>query len=143
MRLTREQAWPDDHGRRPSGPRRLRSLFVLLAISVLATVGWLVFPIAASAESLCTDTWTGPAEGSWLTGSNWSGGHVPDSTDVACIGAEKVAVVGSGVNQVGVVQGAGGRAITRGALDIENALEASLVGSVKMTHRHPRGAPAP
>lgn len=80
----------------------------VLAGIVVCLLGLTAVP-AAAAE--CTDTWTGPAEGSWTTAANWSAGHVPTEADVACIGAGKTAWV-SGSQSVGVVQGGGGLFLT-------------------------------
>jgi RHS repeat-associated protein len=61
-------------------------------------------PRAFAAE--CTDTWTGPAEGSWAIASNWSAG-VPGEGDVACIGSGKTVNVTGGTPSVQGVQGEG------------------------------------
>ncbi|MGA8353369.1 MAG: DUF6531 domain-containing protein [Solirubrobacteraceae bacterium] len=82
---------------------RLKAVWVavcllgLLAVSALAASG-------AAAESLCTDTWTGPAEGSWATSSDWSAG-TPTSSSVACLGSGTTVWTGSGT--AAVVQDAG------------------------------------
>lgn len=85
----------------------------------------------ASAESLCTDTWVGPAEGSWSTTANWSTGKTPVSTDVACIGAGKTVKVAEGTNQAGVVQGEGTLVLSGGSLELVNALEPSTISTFK------------
>src|SRR6202035_261203 len=86
----------------------LRNLLVvatlLLGVSALA-------PAGASAEPLCTDTWTGPAEGAWTTAANWSEANFPGSSRVTCIGAGKTAKFSEGISKVGVVQGEGTVAI--------------------------------
>jgi RHS repeat-associated protein len=89
-------------------------------------------PAGAAAESLCTDTWTGPGEGSWRTAANWSGGHVPTSTDAACIGAGKTVNVTEGGNETGVVQGAGTLVISGGSLSVTNALEPSGIHALTL-----------
>ena len=63
----------------------------------------LVLPAVASA-AVCTDTWTGPAEGNWNIAEDWSLKAVPTSSDVACVGAKETVKVTEGSNQAGVVQ---------------------------------------
>jgi RHS repeat-associated protein len=105
----------------------------LAAVSALVLVVLALAPASASAEALCSDTWTGPAEGSWATAANWSAGHAPTSTDVACIGAGKTVKVTEGTNQAGVVQGEGTVAISSGSLEVANALEASNLHSLTIS----------
>ncbi|MGN6255349.1 MAG: hypothetical protein ACTHO8_10295 [Solirubrobacterales bacterium] len=87
-----------------------RSLQRALGALLVAAALLGAFASAASAAE-CTDTWTGPAEGPWQTAANWSAGHVPTETDVACIGAGKTARVETS-QSVGVVQGEGGLFLT-------------------------------
>jgi RHS repeat-associated protein len=94
-----------------------------LAALLVAVI--VLMPASASAESLCTDTWVGPAEGTWQTAADWSTGGVPTFTDVACIGAGKTVKVTEGTNQTGVVQGEGTLVISGGSLELANALEKS------------------
>jgi RHS repeat-associated protein len=89
--------------------RTLALAGVLLAV--------LIFPAAASAAE-CTDTWIGPTESTWQTASNWSAGHVPGATDVACIGAGKT-VKSSSTNQAAVVQGEGSILISGSSLELK------------------------
>ncbi len=103
-------------------------LVVLAAVVVLFCL--FALPAAASAESLCTDTWSGPAEGEWSTVADWSAGHVPGSSDVACIGAEKTVRVTGGTNLAGVVQGKGSLIVVGGTLEVSNTLEASNLSSL-------------
>jgi RHS repeat-associated protein len=107
--------------------RSLGCLFALL-VAVLALA-----PSSAVAESVCTDTWTGPAEGEWATAGDWSTGKAPTSTTVACIGSGKTVSVTSGANQTGVAQGAGALVISGGSLEVSSALEASSIGSMKLS----------
>src|ERR1700684_4089577 len=93
----------------------------------LVLVCLVLAPAGASAESLCTDTWSGASEGSWGTASNWSAGRVPGASDVACIGAGKTADVSEGSDHAGVIQGEGGVAISAGSLEVASALEASRI----------------
>jgi hypothetical protein len=120
-------------GRSPVGVAarlsRLRVICVLVAsIAAALTLG----APSASAESFCTDTWTGPSEGSWTTAGDWSSG-VPTSTSVACIGSGKKVTVSSGSNFAGVVQGEGTLLISGGSLEVSNTLEASTIGSLTLT----------
>ncbi|HEX3174589.1 MAG TPA: hypothetical protein VHQ43_10300, partial [Solirubrobacterales bacterium] len=97
---------------RPSIPLLIStgSVVVLILLAVLLP------SIALAAE--CTNTWSGPAEGSWQTASNWSAGHLPTSGEVACIGAGKTANLSSGTQQVGVVQGEGAVKLSGGSLQL-------------------------
>jgi RHS repeat-associated protein len=99
----------------------------LLALAFVVAIMSLIVPSAASAESLCTNTWTGPSEGSWLTAADWSAAHVPTSTDVACIGSGKTVKVTEATNQTGVLQGEGTLTIIGGSLEVVNALEGSTI----------------
>ncbi len=103
-------------------------LLAVLLVGVLALV-----PAGASAEPLCTDTWTGPAEGEWTTAEDWSTGKVPTSTSVACIGEGKTVDVPSGTFQTGVLEGKGGVVLSGGrfsSLEVASALEASNIHSL-------------
>ncbi len=93
----------------------LSMVSVGLAVVALALIG---LPATASATE-CTDTWTGPAEGTWQTAGNWSAGHVPGATDVVCIGAGKTAKSSSGANQAAIVQGEGSIVISGGSLELK------------------------
>jgi YD repeat-containing protein len=109
----------------------LRALVVVgMLLGVLGSVSAaVVMPTVASAESMCSDTWSGPSEGEWSTASNWSTGHVPGSSDVACIGSGKTVKVTSAA-VAGVVQGEGAVSITTGSLELTNALETSVLHSL-------------
>src|SRR5579872_2895910 len=110
-----------------------RNLLVVAVLLVCGFLGVLVScPAVASAEALCTDSWLGGSEATWSTASSWSAGHVPSSTDVACIGAGKSVGISSGSNQVGVVQGLGAVAITGGSLEVVNALEPSSIATLSV-----------
>jgi len=121
---------------RAQGPARLATgrlgrsvgLLVVLLIGVLALA-----PAGASAEPLCTDTWTGPAEGEWLTAGDWSTGKVPTSASVACIGSGKTVKVTESASETGVVQGEGTLSITGGTLEVANALEASKISTLALS----------
>lgn len=104
-------------------------LLAVLFVGVLALV-----PAGASAEPLCTDAWNGPGEGNWEVVADWSGGHVPGSTDVVCIGSGKTVEASGFLDQAGVLEVKGALKLT-GTLEVANALEASSVASLSM----PRG----
>jgi len=93
----------------------------------------LILPAIASAAE-CTDTWTGSSEGLWQHAENWSAGHVPSSTDVACIGSGKTVNLTSGTHQeVGVVQGEGSLRIEENStLELANSTEASSIKSLTL-----------
>ncbi len=60
---------------------------------------------AQGAPPACTDTFTSTSGGDWFTGSNWSLGHPPSPSDVACInqaGTYTVTMNGAGT-QVGTL----------------------------------------
>jgi RHS repeat-associated protein len=103
-------------------------LLAVLLVGVIALV-----PAGASAEPLCTNTWTGPSEGEWATEGDWSTGKVPTSASVACIGSGKTVKVTGGTNQTGVVQGKGTLMISGGSLEVANVLEASSIATVSMS----------
>jgi RHS repeat-associated protein len=108
--ISSDRKQPRDGHLRPHLPRIFGALASLL---ILATA----LPVVASAAE-CTDTWIGPAEGTWQTAVNWSALHVPTSSDVACIGSGKKVKVTEGTNQVAVVQGEGTLAISGGSLEL-------------------------
>ena len=92
-----------------------------------------VAPAIASAESLCTDTFTGASEATWQTASNWSTGKVPTSSDVACVGSAKTVKVTSGSQVAGVLQGEGELVISGGSLELTNTLEASSIRALVLS----------
>ncbi len=106
----------------------LRGVGVMVALLMVLVVA----PSGASAESLCTDTWTGPSEGEWQVASDWSTGKVPSSSDVACVGSGKTVKIKSGSDVAGVLQGEGGVSISGGSLEVADTLEVSSVHSVTM-----------
>jgi hypothetical protein len=104
----------------------------VVVVAVLSLLVMLVLvPASASAEPLCTDTWTGPAEGNWTTAEDWSSG-VPTSSSVVCIAAGKTVKVTEGVHQAGVIEDKGGLWVYFGTLEVTNALEASSVAGLTM-----------
>jgi len=113
-----------------------RSLALLVGLLVLLAV-----PSAASAAE-CTDTWTGPAEGSWTTASSWSAGHAPTESDVACIGSGKTVNVTTGTQKASVVQGEGALKIEKSTLELLSASETSQIKSLTMKFEAVLGGPA-
>jgi hypothetical protein len=97
-------------------------LLVLLALTLVLGL----VPGVASAESLCTDTWTGGG-GEWGLAGNWSTKEVPTSASVACIGSGESAHISSGSYQVGVVQGEGSLVVSGGSLELANAVASSTI----------------
>ncbi|HSZ13812.1 MAG TPA: RHS repeat-associated core domain-containing protein [Solirubrobacteraceae bacterium] len=114
------------------GSCRVVGRFVALGALALAAFVLCMAPASASAEGLCTDTWVGPAEGSWETAADWSTGHLPTSTDVACIGGAKTVVVSGGAQEAGVVQGEGKLEIAGGSLEVSSALEPSVIADLTL-----------
>ncbi len=104
---------------------------LVCAIAIIVVLLLMVGSPAAHAESLCTDTWVGPAEGSWTTVSDWSSAKVPGTSDVACIGSGKTVTL-TGTQSVEVVQGEGSLVID-GALELTGTLEDSQLAAVKMS----------
>ncbi|HWN73149.1 MAG TPA: hypothetical protein VNN15_05010, partial [Solirubrobacterales bacterium] len=89
----------------------------------------------AAVAAECTDTWTGPTEGSWSTASNWSAGHVPGESDVACIGSGKTAkLTAAGLNIVQGVEGAGTVYLRESTLKIEGTAETWQLGALRMAY---------
>ncbi len=112
---------------------RMTPVVRVVAVVVALLVALAVIPVVASAESMCTDDWSGSSEGEWSTPANWSAGHVPGSSDVACIGSGNTVKVTSGGDLAGVVQGEGGVTISGGALEVTNALETSTIRTLTIT----------
>jgi hypothetical protein len=127
MRLGRMRSASGGWGLR-TGPVS-RVVGVLVVLLVVLTVA----PAGASAESMCTDDWSGSSEGEWSALANWSAGHVPGSSDVACIGSGNTVKVTSGTDLAGVVQGEGGVTISGGSLELTNTLEGSIIHSLRLT----------
>jgi RHS repeat-associated protein len=103
---------------------------VLLA-SLAAILALMLVPSRASAEPLCTDTWTGPSEGDWGTAGAWSSG-VPTASSVVCIGVGKTVTIYGEVAYAAVLEDGGGLAVEFAALDITDGLERSSVGALHM-----------
>jgi RHS repeat-associated protein len=111
---------------------------------VLGVVGLLIclaLPATAVAAE-CTDTYTGPAEGSWATAANWSAGHAPGESDVACIGSGKTAKITAGINYVQGVQGAGTVFVKESTLAVLGTGETWQIGSLTIEYRGELTGPA-
>ncbi len=98
----------------------------------LAALGLAQPGSALAAE--CTDTWTGPAEGSWANASNWSAGHAPGESDVACIGSGNTVNVTGGTPSVQGVQGEGTLALQETTFAILGGGETWQLGRLKMRY---------
>ncbi len=103
--------------------------FLVVLLVALALV-----PAGASAEALCTDTFTGASEATWQTPANWSTGKVPTSSDVACVGSGKSVKVSSESQVAGVLQGEGDVVISGGSLELTNTLEASSIRALTLSN---------
>ncbi len=102
----------------------------LLALAITVMVA---LPAATSADSSCTDTWTGDAgDGVWQSAENWSSGSVPDVGDIACIEAGTTVHVTGASNVVGVLEDHGGLVLSGGSLEIASTSEASSVASLSV-----------
>jgi fibronectin-binding autotransporter adhesin len=66
--------------------KQSRALAIAMALATISGLAALT-PSAAHAAGGCTDSWTNTAGGEWFTGSNWSTGAPPTSTEEACITA--------------------------------------------------------
>ncbi len=110
----------------------LRPRVWLLVVVVVGVLSLVVLAGVASAEPLCTDSWVGGVSGEWQTAANWSAGHVPSSSDVACVGSGDTVEV-SGSAEVGVLVDAGGLRQTGGSLEIAGALEPSSIASYALS----------
>jgi len=104
---------------------------VAVAMLALGAVAVLTLPAVASAAT-CTDSWTGPVEGSWETAEDWSLGTVPTSSDVACVGSKATVKLLSGSFGVGVLQ-VEGTLVLGGTLEVVSASEASSVATLTLT----------
>ncbi len=99
-----------------------------------------VVPAGASAEPLCTDTWTGASEGAWQTPGNWSTSKVPSSSDVACIGSGTTVTLSGGSGQASVLLDKGTLVLSGASLELGNALEPSSVNGLRMSGGKLKGA---
>lgn len=120
------------------GPSSVSRAALLGAVILLACV---VFPVAAAAEPLCTDTWAGGASGSWQTGSNWSKGTVPTSSDVACVPEGDTVELTSGTGTAEVLLAKGSLSQSGGStLELTGALEPSSIAKYTLTNGTLTGA---
>ncbi len=106
---------------------------LICLVALGANFGLTLTPASASAEPLCTNSWTGPSEGEWGVGSDWSAARVPTSADVVCIGSgNTVRIVEGYANQAGVLQGEGTLALWGGSLEVSNNLEVSKLHALEL-----------
>jgi hypothetical protein len=117
------------------GRRWPAGLILFVVVGVL-----LVGAGSARAEALCTDSWTGASSGSWGLVSNWSAGHVPEASDIACIGSGKAVTISEGANHAGVLRDEGSLAMTGGSLELNGVLETSKVVAFSIAHATLTGA---
>jgi hypothetical protein len=108
-----------------------RDVLVGMLVSLVAALVLMMAPASALAESLCTDTWTGPSTGNWGSGEDWSSG-VPTSSSVVCIGTGTTVTVREEGANAGVLQDDGGLSVEFGSIAIADALEPSSVGDLSM-----------
>jgi RHS repeat-associated protein len=112
----------------PSHPKlRTRSLLTRVFGALVALLFLVAALPAVSSAAECTNTWIGATEGTWQTTSNWSAGHAPTSSEVACIGSGKTVKVAKGTNQAGIIQGEGKLTISESSLELVNASEVSSI----------------
>lgn len=117
------------HELRVGHAAKLGGLLLAIALS------WLLFSPAVRAAE-CTNSWTGPAEGSWGTVGNWSAGHVPDESDVACIGSGKtVKLVAGGTQSVQGLQGAGALTVRESTIKVLGTGETWQLGALKLEYQ--------
>jgi RHS repeat-associated protein len=103
-------------------------------LGVLAALLMAALAPATAGAAECTNTWTGPAEGTWQTGANWSAGHAPTSTEVACIGSGKTVNVTAGTNQAAVVQGEGTLTVKESTLEVLSISEPSAIKNLTVKY---------
>jgi RHS repeat-associated protein len=113
---------------------RTASAWRIVGVVVVLLAALAVVPSGASAESLCTDTFTGASEATWQTPANWSTGKVPTSSDVACVGSGKTVKVSSASQVAGVLQGEGEVVISGGELEVTNSLETSSIRAMVLSN---------
>jgi RHS repeat-associated protein len=117
-------------------PAELVSVWLLVLLALI-----LYLPTGAQAAE-CSNTWTGAAEGTWQTASNWSAGHAPNSGDVACIGSGKTVNVTAGSNQAAVVQGEGTLKVKESTLEILSTTESSSIKNLTIQYNANLTGPA-
>lgn len=109
--------------------RRFHWAFALVVSALLLAC----LPAAASAAE-CTDTYTGPWEGSWTAAVNWSAG-TPGEADVACIPAgKKVSMTAAGLNLVKGLQGEGALAVRESTFKILGTEQTWWIGALKVDY---------
>ncbi len=121
------------HFRNAHAPMPVHRILTPLLTVVLAGFLPLVNAPSASAAE-CTNNWTGAAEGTWQTATNWSAGHAPSSSDVACIGSGKTVNVTAGTNQAAIVQGEGSLLIKESTLELLSTSEPSAIKNLTVKY---------
>ncbi len=140
MRAVERRRWASRATCKAGAGRFAGGLGGVGCFAALFVVILVLAPAGASAESLCTDTWTGPAEGNWTTAEDWSTGKVPASTDAACVGTGKTVRVSTSGNLTGVVQGKGAVLISAGSLEVTSGLEVSSIAGLSVVGGKLKGA---
>jgi hypothetical protein len=86
--------------------------------------------VEPTAGPTCTDVWVPAGTGAWETGSNWSTGTAPATSDVACLRAGSTPTLTTG-GSVGVIQGPGATiTITSGTLNVTSTTNGSQIGNL-------------
>ena len=116
--------------------RTRRFICALAAAASLISVALLSVG-SASATSPCTDTYQGANDGDWATGTNWSSGSAPSSTDVACIPAGDTVDIeesGDAAAYIAATNSTPGSIdVTAGALTLSSTTQASSLENLTMT----------
>lgn len=128
------QARVDRRVARGAAGGRARQVLELAGLSAVLAIFLFALPAGARAAE-CTNTWTGAAEGTWQTAGNWSAGHAPTSSEVACIPSGKTVNVTAGTNQAAVVQGEGSLKIKEATLELLSASEPSSIKNLTVQYK--------
>lgn len=75
------------------------------------------------AQAVSSILWSSAGGSAWLTATNWTGGAVPGSADIAQFGANPT----SGATPVGIDMGSNGGAQSIGAIEVTAARSAALI----------------
>ncbi len=92
-----------------------------------------------SQPTTCTDTWVGASTGKWAKASNWSTGHTPTASDIACIPSGVEVDVEEGTFQVAAVHDQGTLEIhsvpfgAKGTLELTSTSEPSNVATLRLS----------
>ncbi len=129
MRLTSASNGADGRRHRP-GAGLSKPIAGLLSVLLCALLAWAP---SVTAEPSCTDTWTGPSEGSWGTAANWSTSAVPGSSDVACVGPGATVHISGGSEQAGVLRDEGALVVSGGSLELTSTTDSSMIASLTVS----------